>query len=118
MKLLAKAGLKCKATKCSLFNQCVHYLGRVVSKDGIYPDPSKLEKIKQWPKPEKGKGLASFLGLCNYYRDLIPSFAHLSDSLYTVSRSDYIDLTPKLEVQFDMLKEELLLPRIVRLPDP
>ena len=96
LKLLRKAGLKCKATKCSHFTQCVHYLGRVVSMDGIYPDPSKLEKIKEWPKPKKGKGLASFLGLCNYNRDVIPSFAHLSDSLYKVSRSDYIDWTPEL----------------------
>ena len=58
LKLFSKAGLKCKATKCSLFTQCVHYLGRLVSKNGIYPDPSKFEKIKQWPKPEKGKGSA------------------------------------------------------------
>ena len=47
LKLLAKVGLKCKATKCSLFTERVHYLGRVVSKDGIYPDPAKLEKIRQ-----------------------------------------------------------------------
>ena len=91
LKLLAKAGLKCKATKCSLFTQRVHYLGRVVTAEGIYPDPFKLEKINQWPKPERVKGLASFRGLCNYYRDLIPSFADLSDALYKVSRSDNID---------------------------
>ena len=72
LKLLVKAGLKCKASKCSLFNQTINYLGRVVSRDGITPDPAKLDKIRQWPKPEKGTGLAVFLGLCNYYRlDLI-----------------------------------------------
>ena len=118
LKLLANAGLKCKPSKCSLFTQCVHFLGRVVSKEGIYPDPAKLEKIKQWPKPEKGTGLASFHGFCNYYRDLIPSFAHISDALYKVSRSDYIDWTPTLEVQFEKLKEQFLQPQLIRLLDP
>ena len=72
LKLLAKAGLKCKATKCSLFTERVHYIGRMVSKNGINPDPAKLEIIRQWPKPDKRKGLAFFHRLCNYYRDIIP----------------------------------------------
>ena len=66
-KLRTNAGLKCKASQCSVFTQTINYLGRVVSRDGINPDPAKLDKIKQLPKPEKGTGLASFLGLCNYY---------------------------------------------------
>ena len=53
-----------------------------MSKDGINLDPAKLDKIPLWPKPEKNIGHASFLGLCNYYRDLIPAFAHISDALY------------------------------------
>ena len=53
LKLLLKAGLKCKASKRSLFTQTINYLSRVVSKEGINPDPAKLDKICQWPKPEK-----------------------------------------------------------------
>ncbi len=67
-KLLVNAGLKCNASKCSLFTQTINYLGRVVSRDGINPDPAKLDKIRLWQKPEKGTGLASFLGLCNFYK--------------------------------------------------
>ena len=40
LKLLRNAGLKCKASKCSLFTQTISYLGRVVSKNGINPDPA------------------------------------------------------------------------------
>ena len=89
-KLLVKAGLKSTASKCSLFTQTINYLVRVVSKDGIKHDPAKLDKIQLWPKPEKGTGLASFLGLCNYCRDLIPAFAHISDALHKVSRADEV----------------------------
>ena len=53
LKLLVKAGLKCKASKCSLFTQTINYLGRVVYKDGINPDLAKLDKIRQWPKSVK-----------------------------------------------------------------
>ena len=84
-KLLVKAGLNCKASKCFLLTQTINNLGRVVSKNGIKPDPAKLDKIRQWPKLAKGIRLASFLGLWNYYRDLIPAFAHISDALYKVS---------------------------------
>ena len=67
LRLLADAGHKCKASKCAPFTQQVHYLGHVVSKDGINLEPVKLDTIRHWPRPEKGTGLASFLGYCNYY---------------------------------------------------
>ena len=118
LKYLAKAGLKCKASKCSVFTQKVHNLGHIISMEGINPEPTKLEKISKWPKPEKGTKFASFLGLCNYYRDLIPNFAHISCPLYKVSRSSIVEWTPELNFSFDKLKQQLLEPWIVRMPDP
>ena len=53
LKLLTNAGLICKASKCSLFTQTISYLGRVVSIDGINPDPAKLDKIRQWPNQKR-----------------------------------------------------------------
>ena len=41
LKLLAKAGLKCKASKCSLYTQKFHYLGHIASKKGINPELTK-----------------------------------------------------------------------------
>lgn len=117
LRQLAKDGLKCKATKCLLFTQCVHYLGRVVTEEAIYLDHAKLENITQWQKPEKGNNVASLLGLCNYYRDLISLFAHLSDAFYKASCLDYIDYNLTFEVQFKKLKDQMLQPRIIWLPD-
>ena len=61
-KLIA-AGLKCKSRKCSLFTTEILYLGFVISNGIIGPDPSKIEKIIQWPIPKTGSDIASFLGL-------------------------------------------------------
>ena len=100
LKLVSKAGLKCKASKCPVFTQKVHYLGHIISKEGINPEPAKLENLSKWPKPENITGLASFLGMCNYYRDLIPNFAHISGPLYKVSRSSIVECTPELNLSF------------------
>ncbi|MCP6769931.1 hypothetical protein NL529_34295, partial [Klebsiella pneumoniae] len=52
------------------------------------------------------------------YRELIPDFAHVSDPLYKISRSEVIEWTPNLSASFEALKRLLTEPRIVRLPDP
>ena len=117
LKLLSAAGLKCKPSKCSLFSETIQYLGHVVSRDGIRPIPVKLDQISQWPRPETGVGLASFLGLCNYYRDLVPSFAHASDELYKASKAKSITWTPELSERFENLKKMVLSAPVVRMPN-
>ena len=42
----------------------------------------------------------------------------MSNSLYKVSRSSIVEWTPELNLSFDKLKQQLLEPRIVRMPDP
>ena len=96
----------------------MHYLWHVVSKDGINLELDKLDKIRQWPRPERGTGLASFLGYCNYYRDLISSFAHISEPLYKASKREIIEWDSNLSANFKKLKSLILKPRIVLLPDP
>ena len=101
-----------------MFTQKVHYLGHIFSKEGIHPEPEKSAKIRDWSKREKGTKLASFLSLCNYYRDLIPSFAHISGPLYKIYKTTIVEWTPELTLSFGQFMQQLLLPRIVRIPDP
>ena len=42
----------------------------------------------------------------------------MSGSLYKVSRSSIVDWTPELNLSFKKLKQQLLQPRIVRMPYP
>ncbi len=46
---LQKAKLKLSPGKCSLFRREVKYLGHVVNKDGVSPDPDKIDAIISWP---------------------------------------------------------------------
>eukprot|EP00731_Ephydatia_muelleri_P020755 Em0013g482a len=51
LKRLREAGLKVKPSKCSLCQREVQYLGHVVSTEGIFTDPTKVEAICNWPTP-------------------------------------------------------------------
>ena len=45
----------------------IKYLGRVVSADGINPDPKAVAKLKNWNIPRTKTELHSFLGFANYF---------------------------------------------------
>lgn len=69
------ANLKLKPSKCVFLQQKIKYLGHVVSAQGIAPDESKVEAVRNWPVPTTVTELKSFLGFIGYYRRFIPNFA-------------------------------------------
>ena len=52
---LRQAGLKMKCLKCDFFKSEIHYLGHLISADGISPLPDKLDTIKNMPTPKDMK---------------------------------------------------------------
>ena len=64
---LLRAGLQVKTSKCQFARKEVWYLGHIVSEQGIYPDPQKIEAVEKLPTPRNAKELRQFLGLSNYY---------------------------------------------------
>jgi hypothetical protein len=38
-----------KLSKCSFYQSKIHYLGHVISDEGIAMDPAKVEAIMEWP---------------------------------------------------------------------
>ena len=72
---LREAGFKMRAEKCDFMRTETKYLGRIVSADGIKPDPEAVTKIREWLPPRNKEELQSFLGFANYYRDFVPFHA-------------------------------------------
>ena len=57
---LKEAGLKMKCFKCDFFKCEIHYLGHLISADGIRPLPNKLDSIKHMPVPKDTKEIKQF----------------------------------------------------------
>ena len=80
-KRLEAADLKMKISKCDFFKKHIHYLGHLISADGIRPLKDKLDTIHDMPAPCNSKEVKQFLGLVGYYRKFVPRFADLSRPL-------------------------------------
>lgn len=64
---LRGAGFKLKPNKCDFCCKQVVFLGHIVSEDGVRTDPTKTDKVAQWPVPKMKWEVQRFLGLANYY---------------------------------------------------
>lgn len=73
--------LKLSPKKCSFFHTSVGYLGHIVSQHSVSTDPSKIEAVKTWPKPQTLKELKSFLGFAGYYRRFVKDFSKIVRTL-------------------------------------
>eukprot|EP00253_Pinus_taeda_P023417 PITA_23417 len=59
-----------KLSKCSFFQERIHYLGHIISGEGISVDPEKVKAIMDWPIPKNAHEIRSFMGLAVITEDL------------------------------------------------
>jgi hypothetical protein len=77
-----------KLSKCSFYQRKIHYLGHIISKEGIVVDPEKIEAIMGWPTPKNISNVRSFMGLAGYikvYRRIFQDFT--SNHIFTKERN-------------------------------
>ena len=48
--------------KCYFYQEQIHYLGHIISEQGIVVDPKKIESIRIWPTPRNVSEVKSFMG--------------------------------------------------------
>ena len=81
--------LHLKIKKCKFGASQIDYLGMVLSPGLIKMDQTRLNGIKQWPRPKTMKDIRSFMGFMNFYRKFIRNYLNITRLL--------IDLTKKNE---------------------
>ena len=97
---LREFGLNLSPGKCEFFCKTVSYLGHLVSEDGIRCDPSKVEAVRDWPRPDNMKELKSYLGFASYYRKFISGFSVLAQPLNALLKG-YTRLGPNDRMRTD-----------------
>lgn len=86
---LQEAGLQLDISKCEFETQRTKYLGFIIEAEvGISMDPAKVEAITSWEAPKTIKGVQSFLGFANFYRQFIKDFSKLAMPLTSLVRRD------------------------------
>lgn len=92
LQTLQAESLKANMKKCDFFKPELVFLGHVVTCQGLKPDPAKVSTVVDWPTPKSVYEVRSFLGLANYFRRYIQSYAKiaapLTDLLKGLTSSD------------------------------
>ena len=60
---LKQANWKLKKSKCAFFKKELHYLGHILTTDGIKPQTEKIKAICDMKPPTNQKGVREFLGM-------------------------------------------------------
>ena len=94
------------------------FLGHVVSADGFYVDPQKVEEMANWEQPTTVTEVWSFLGLAGYYRRFIEEFSKIAGPLHCLTRKGVkFEWTERCEGSFQTLKEKLTSAPVLTLPE-
>lgn len=78
LKRLRESNFKIQMDKSEFLKLETSFLGHVISKDGVKPNPDKINVIKNYPLPKTTTEIKRFLGLLGYYRKFIPDFARIT----------------------------------------
>ena len=114
-----------RPTKCLFEAKSMDFLGHLVRghlvrSECITVTDENLEKIRHTRRPTTKKEVRSFLGLANYYRNHIPSFAAISAPLSDLTKKGQptcVQWGNPQEKAFVDLQESLLRRLILRVPD-
>ncbi|XP_018402050.1 PREDICTED: uncharacterized protein K02A2.6-like [Cyphomyrmex costatus] len=101
-------GLHLQIEKCCFFTTQINYLGYVIDGQGLHPDPTKVEAIKNMPEPHNLTTLRSFLGVINYYARFISNMHILRRPLDNLLKKDSKwNWSPKCQESFNQFKRIL-----------
>ncbi|KAL0160136.1 hypothetical protein M9458_043861, partial [Cirrhinus mrigala] len=115
---MQKAGITLNVEKCKLSKRKVHFLGHIISAEGISPDPMKTATIRNMTEPSNVSELRNFLGMVNQLGRFIPKPADKDKALRDLlsKKNCWIWGTEQAKA-FQTLKDALSSPPVLAIYD-
>lgn len=115
---LHDAGLNLSATKCAFCKPQLKYLGFLVDRYGLRPDPEKIQNILNVPAPKDVAAVRRFIGMSSWYRRFVPNFATIISPLTQLTRKNAkFNWTTECDEAFRNLKECLVTSPVLPAPE-
>ncbi len=112
------ANLSVKLKKCSFAQAETVYLGHLISKEGVAPEPAKLAAVKELLPPMNVSGVRSFLGFVGYYRRFIKNFSRIARPLTNLTKKKTTwEWDTDCQAAFETLRDVLLEAPVLATPD-
>jgi hypothetical protein len=115
---LNKANFRVNLKKSFFAQEELEYLGYIISREGIKPQPKKVEAILRLQPPQGVRDLRRFLGMVNFYRDLWRRRSHILAPLTAMcGKGAKFEWTDKCQEAFDEIKRVMSKEVTLAFPD-
>ena len=83
---IREKGLKLNFKKCEFGKSSINYMGHILSSEGLFPEPEKVNSIFYMKPPSNTNEVRSFLRLIIYCNKFVPNFAAIIEQLRRLTR--------------------------------
>ena len=112
-------GIKFNASKMQFRVERCAFFGEILTPEGLEPDPSKLDAIRQMSPPQSKAELHSFLGLVNYMKRYSARLTELSVPLREILKTDHGWMWESSQQNsFEQIKAEITSAPVLAYYDP
>ena len=105
-----KSQIKCKE---------IHYVGHIISRDGLKPDPKKVEAIINMNAPKDKEEVQRFLGMTTYLAKFLPNYSQVAAPLrILLEKGTEWHWSHQQETSFQELKKLITRTPVLKSYDP
>ena len=106
--VLREYNIKLNLKKVVLLQRSIVVLGHLVSKEGILPDPAKVQAMVDMAVPTDVKGVQRFLGIFAFYGWMTEGLSIIAAPLHDMTRKDAVwNWSEQCQEAFDSLKDKI-----------
>ena len=108
MEVAREYGVVFNIEKCEIKVPTIKFFGCLYDKEGIHPDPEKIQALQSLPAPQNCNEVQQFLGLAQYMAPFIPKLADNTETLRALTRKDTEwQWTPSHQASFESVKASI-----------